>query len=207
MQCVWTILKPSPTPARSVEKLSSAKPVSGAKKVGNFWVKLWSYFSRCVLWQMTALNGPVSSLPPALCHVTLGAPYCKGKDYFPNPWTSLAGLVICFGKQYEGKQRCPNLEGSGRRGSAYFLGKCLDWPAGRGDRWNRVESPQLPIMGVSPAKVSRAASMSTSHCSRFSLYTTEVLWVLSTRWQTVSLSLHESVPHNTGWLASWAPAQ
>lgn len=36
---------------------------------------------------------------------------------------------------------------------------------------------------------------------------TEVLWVLSTRRQIVSLSLHESVPHNTGWLASWAPAQ
>lgn len=34
---------------------------------------------------MTALNGPVSSLPPALCHVTLGAAYYKGKDYFPNP--------------------------------------------------------------------------------------------------------------------------
>ena len=200
-----------PTPARSMGKLSSTKPVPGAKKVGNCWVKLWYYFSRFVFWQLTALKGLISSLPLphilALCHVTLGAAYYRGKDYFPNPWTSWLDLWLALANRMEGRQWCPNREGSGSRGSAYFLGKCLDWPAGRWDRWHRVESPQLPIMWVSPAKVSRAASKSTSHCSRFSLYATEVLWVLSTRRQIVSLSLHESAPHNTGWLASWAPAQ
>ena len=34
MQCAWIIPKPSP-PTQSVEKLSSMKPVTGAKKIGD----------------------------------------------------------------------------------------------------------------------------------------------------------------------------